>query len=170
MKKYQGSIYPAQAFSTNTATDPYLIKLKDAFIQHWRYGHHPDLGRDTLFARPEEILNYHIRKVHIKTPDYSDKHGFNGTKKCWDEWEQGRLNKYGKVNKIPTSDAYLIYAVSDQRHAALLAFWEPPAHTKADIIQNTITVIDQADEFYRKKKFISMDRIEHPWDYKWEMP
>lgn len=167
MTTYKGLIYPAKAFATTTATDPYLIALKDAFIQHWRYGHHPDLGRDTLFTRPEEIRSYCIRKVHVKTHQYSAKHSFNGTKDCWDAWQFGRFEKNGKPKKIPTSDAYLIYAVSSERHASILTFWDPPAHSKAEEMANIGLIIDSAADFYRKRGYVSMERTEELWSYRW---
>ncbi len=44
LSEYSGKVIPTGEFKT----DDFLISLKDAFKQHWRHGHHPDLGKDTL--------------------------------------------------------------------------------------------------------------------------
>ncbi|STG94615.1 Uncharacterised protein [Escherichia coli] len=61
LSEYSGKVIPTGEFKT----DDFLISLKDAFKQHWRHGHHPDLGKDTLFERPDEVLGFHLRKVHV---------------------------------------------------------------------------------------------------------
>lgn len=44
LSEYCGRILPTGEFKS----DDFLISLKEAFKCHWRNGHHPSLGKDTL--------------------------------------------------------------------------------------------------------------------------
>jgi DUF971 family protein len=46
--EYSGGVYSESKFKT----DAVLKGFKDSFIYHWRYGHHADFGKDTLFHKP----------------------------------------------------------------------------------------------------------------------
>lgn len=46
--EYLGGVYSEQKFKS----DLILKGFKDSFIFHWRYGHHPDFGKDSLFHKP----------------------------------------------------------------------------------------------------------------------
>lgn len=157
--EYQGKVFPGKF-----GKDPDLIKFKDAFIQHWRYDHHPQFGKDTTFYRPPEVLQYHLRKVHIDLGFYTNAYGESGTEECWRNWRSGKKDlTSGKRKRTPTSDVYLIYLVTSERHAFLLDFWYPPAHETAEIDAQMQKLISECDRILRLKGFQSMPRDSELW-------
>lgn len=56
--EYSGKVIPTGDFKS----DDFLISLKEAFKCHWRNGHHPSLGKDTLFERPDEVLGFTLER------------------------------------------------------------------------------------------------------------
>jgi hypothetical protein len=68
-------------------------------------------------------LPYPFKKVHVNIGLYTNSHGFSGTEECWDKWSTGRYGPGGYEKQIPTSDAYLIYAVCENRNVGVLDFW-----------------------------------------------
>ncbi|OVZ82182.1 type II toxin-antitoxin system YafO family toxin [Yersinia kristensenii] len=160
VSEYSGLVYPTAEFKT----DSFLISLKESFKSHWRFGHHPDFGKDTLFNRPKEVENHHLRKVHINLKHYQS-YTFTSTKECWSDWSMGKIDERGRERPIPTSDAYLIYSVNDRRDASLLAFWYPPAHTKANEPVWIDSVINFSAHFYQKTQTNPMSRNLDPWSF-----
>ena len=158
--RYQGLVHPGIF-----GKDPELIPIKNAFIDHWRYGHHKQFGKDVLFLDPEDALKYHLRHGHLDIGNYTDKFGESGTKECWANWASGKKDKTtGKRKKTPTSDVYVVYLVTSERHAFLVDYWDEPAHKKADIDTEMIKVIDECDRILRLKKLESMPRDANLWD------
>lgn len=158
LSEYSGRIFPTNDFKTND----FLITLKEAFKSHWRNGHHPSLGKDTLFDRPDEALGYHLRKVHVNLGQYAS-YSYSCTEECWDEWLYGPIDERGNFRPKPTSNAYLIYAVNEHRDAAILAYWDPPAHKKAEFESSVQFVAELADKFYEKIFSKPMVRDKNPW-------
>ncbi|MBH2979445.1 type II toxin-antitoxin system YafO family toxin [Serratia marcescens] len=167
LNEYNGRIFPTGEFKT----DDFLITLKEAFKCHWRNGHHPDLGKDTLFDRPEEVLGFHLRKVHVNLGQYAS-YSYSCTEECWDEWSFGAIDERGAFRAKPTSNAYLIYAVNENRDAALLAYWDPPAHTKANEPVWMESVLNFTRLFHKKTCIAPMSRDIDPWNivYKVKKP
>ncbi|WMT16037.1 toxin YafO, type II toxin-antitoxin system family protein [Serratia fonticola] len=157
--EYQGLVFPGE-FSKN----PRLVSFKASFIYHWRQGHHQHFGKDTLFHKPPEAYPLHLRKVHVDIGLYTNAYGESGTQACWNDWSTGRINQRGRSKLTPTSDAYLIYAVTEERHAALLDFWFPPAHKQAESLSSMDVVIQMAEKFYELKSLKPMPRDVNPWD------
>ena len=100
LSEYSGKVIPTGEFKT----DDFLISLKDAFKQHWRHGHHPDLGKDTLFERPDEVLGFHLRKVHVNIGEYAS-YSYSCTEQCWDEWSYGLIDEQGNYRPKPITMA-----------------------------------------------------------------
>ena len=44
----------------------------------------PDLGKRYSFERPDEVLGFHLRKVHVNIVNMHHIH--TCTEQCWDEW------------------------------------------------------------------------------------
>ncbi len=164
LSEYCGRILPTGEFKS----DDFLISLKEAFKCHWRNGHHPSLGKDTLFERPDEVLNYHLRKVHVNINQYAN-YNYSCTKKCWDEWSYGLIDEHGRFRPTPVSNSYLIYAVNEHRDAALLAYWDPPAHTKANQPVWMDSVINFTKVFYDKTNTSPFPRESDPWSYSFKI-
>ncbi|END4894365.1 type II toxin-antitoxin system YafO family toxin [Salmonella enterica] len=162
--EYSGKVIPTGLFKT----DDFLISLKDAFKCHWREGHHPDLGKDTLFERPDEALGFHLRKVHVNIGQYAN-YSFSCTQQCWNEWSDGLVDHNGSYRAKPTSNSYLIYAVNVHRDAALLAYWDPPAHTKANEAVWMDSVLNFSKLFYEKTNTEPMPRSVYPWNYQYQI-
>ena len=158
--EYSGRVIPTGEFKT----DDFLISLKEAFKSHWRKGHHPDLGKDTLFERPDRALFFHLRKVHVNIHQYAN-YSYSCTEKCWDNWALGPIDESGNYRPRPASNAYLIYAVNDRRDAALLAYWDPPAHTKANEVVWMESVLNFTKLFYEKTNSRPLARHIDPWHY-----
>ncbi|HED1242908.1 TPA: type II toxin-antitoxin system YafO family toxin [Enterobacter bugandensis] len=157
--EYQGKVYTGKFGKV-----PELVPFKDAFIQHWRYAHHHQFGKDTAFARPPEILAYHLRKVHVDVGLYSDNHGYSGTEQCWNDWKTGKKDpKTGKRKITPTSDAYLIYLVTSERNAVLLDFWYPPAHKTADLDAQMDKLIVECGRIHEIQSSQPMPRDAELW-------
>lgn len=157
--EYQGKVFPGKF-----GKDADLIQFKDAFIQHWRYEHHPQFGKDTAFARPPEVLQYNLRKVHIDLGCYSDSHEYSGTEACWKHWRSGKKDfTTGKRKTTPTSDAYLIYFVTSERHAVLIDFWFPPAHKTAELEAQMDKLLVECERVHREKGFQPMPRDAELW-------
>ncbi|EOX7201235.1 hypothetical protein ACPVBX_001924 [Escherichia coli] len=163
LSEYSGKVIPTGEFKT----DDFLISLKDAFKQHWRHGHHPDLGKDTLFERPDEVLGFHLRKVHVNIGEYAS-YSYSCTEQCWDEWSYGLIDEQGNYRPKPTSNAYLIYAVNEIRDAALLAYWDPPAHTKANAKVWMDSVLNFTKLFHELTNTAPLSRNVYPWDYSYK--
>ncbi|HCU4920846.1 TPA: type II toxin-antitoxin system YafO family toxin [Escherichia coli] len=161
LNKFQGLVHPGIF-----GKDPELIPIKNAFIDHWRYGHHKDFGKDTLFRDPpKEMLEYHIRHVHVNIGNYTDKFGESGTEQCWKNWASGKKDKTtNKHKKIPTSDVYVIYLVTSERHAFLLDYWDEPAHKTVEIDEQKQKLVVERDRILRLKKLESMPRDASLWD------
>lgn len=157
--KFSGSIYSESKFKNECR----LKGFKDSFIYHWRYGHHPDFGKDTLFHKPPCVYPIHLRKVHVNIGLYTNSYGISGTAECWNDWSTGRYGPGGHEKQIPTSDAYLIYAVCEKRNAGVLDFWFPPAHKVAEFESSVQFVAELADKFYEKILSKPMARDQNPW-------
>lgn len=164
LSEYSGRIIPTGDFKT----DDFLISLKEAFKSHWRNGHHANLGKDTLFERPDEAQNYHLRKVHVNIEQYAS-YSFSCTAQCWEDWSYGLIDEQGDYRPRPTSNAYLIYAVNEHRDAALLAYWDPPAHTKANESAWMNSVLNFTRLFHEKTKTAPFPRSADPWDYSYKV-
>ncbi|EMG7853843.1 type II toxin-antitoxin system YafO family toxin [Enterobacter hormaechei] len=160
LSEYSGGVIPTGDFKT----DDFLISLKEAFKCHWRNGHHPSLGKDTLFERPDEALGFHLRKVHVDISQYAN-YSYSCTEECWSEWACGPIDERGNYRPKPTSNAYLIYAVNERRDAALLAYWDPPAHTKANEAVWMNSVLNFTKLFHEKTNTAPLARAINPWDY-----
>ncbi len=160
VSEYSGLIYPTAEFKT----DSFLISLKESFKSHWRFGHHPDFGKDSLFTRPEEVQKHHLRKVHINLKHYAT-YSFTATEECWANWSLGKIDERGCLRPRPTSNSYLIYSVNDKRDASLLAFWYPPAHTRANEPVWMDSVINFSKIFYEKTQTNPMPRELDPWHF-----
>lgn len=161
LNEYQGLIHTG-AFKKN----PDLCKFIEPFKAHYRYGHHPEFGKDTLFGRPPEVWPYHLRKVHVDLKFYTNQFGDSGTEACWKNWATGKLDKTTKKFKvIPTSDVYLIYLVSSERHCFLIDFWGPPssAHREAEEEKQMDKLIQECDRILRLKGLQSMPREAEIW-------
>jgi hypothetical protein len=157
--EYQGKVFPGRF-----GKEPELIKFKDAFVQHWRFGHHSQFGKDTAFSRPPEILEYNLRKVHVDLSFYTLAHGESGSEECWRNWNSGRKDPVtGKRKLTPTSDAYLIYFVTSERHAVLLDFWFPPAHQLAELDVQMDKLASECERIHRLKGFQPMPRDAELW-------
>lgn len=166
--KFSGGVYSESKFKA----DEILKGFKDSFIYHWRFGHHADFGKDTLFHKPPCVYHIHLRKVHVNIGLYTNAHGFSGTEECWDNWSTGRYGPGGYEKQIPTSDAYLIYAVCEKRNVGVLDFWFPPAHKEAEFDSSVQFVVELADKFYESISSKPMSRDQNPWhpDYLVEKP
>lgn len=160
LSEYSGGVIPTGDFKT----DDFLISLKEAFKCHWRNGHHPSLGKDTLFERPDEALGFHLRKVHVDISQYAN-YSYSCTEECWSEWACGPIDERGNYRPKPTSNAYLIYAVNERRDAALLAYWDPPAHTKANEAVWMNSVLNFTKLFHEKTNTAPLARAINPWNY-----
>lgn len=158
LSEYSGKVIPTGDFKT----DDFLISLKDAFKCHWKDGHHPSLGKDTLFERPDEVLGFHLRKVHVNIGQYAN-YSYSCKERCWLEWSRGLVDDNGDFRPRPTSNAYLIYAVNENRDAALLAYWDPPAHTKANEARWMEYVINFTKLFHEKTQTLPLPRDVYPW-------
>ncbi|EQB2483865.1 type II toxin-antitoxin system YafO family toxin [Klebsiella pneumoniae] len=156
--EYLGSVYYEKEFKKES-----LRCIKDSFIYHWRYGHHPDFGKDSLFHKPPCVYPIHLRKVHVNIGLYTNAYGISGTEECWSDWATGRFNANGYEKKIPTSDSYLIYAVCENRNAGLLDFWFPPAHKNAEFESSVQDMVELADAFYEKISGKPMGRDQEIW-------
>lgn len=157
--KFQGLVFPGVF-----GKDPELIPIKNAFIDHWRYGHHKQFGKDVLFDSPDEALKYHIRHVHLDIGNYTEKFGESGTHQCWANWALGKIDKATKKRKkTPTSDVYVSYLVTSERHAFLLAYWDEPAHERIEIDAEVELLLDECDRILRLKKLESMPRDADLW-------
>ncbi|MBH3164601.1 type II toxin-antitoxin system YafO family toxin [Serratia marcescens] len=160
LSEYTGGVIPTGEFKT----DQFLISLKEAFKSHWRDGHHPNLGKDSLFERPDEIRNYHLRKVHVNLKSYAS-YSFTSTEQCWSDWSFGKIDEQGNPRPEPTSNAYLIYTVNDKRDAVLLAYWDPPAHTKANEKAWINSIINFARIYHEKTGSAPMPRDIDLWHH-----
>ncbi|MCD9605010.1 type II toxin-antitoxin system YafO family toxin [Raoultella planticola] len=158
--EYSGKVIPTGDFKS----DDFLISLKEAFKCHWRNGHHPSLGKDTLFERPDEVLGFHLRKVHVNIGQYAH-FTYSCTAECWSEWEYGPIDERGNYRAKPASNSYLIYAVNEHRDAVLLAYWDPPAHTKANQSVWMGSVLNFTRLFHEKTKTYPLSRDIDPWSY-----
>lgn len=158
--KYQGLVFPGIF-----GKDPELIPIKEAFKAHWRYGHHKQFGKDVLFRDPKEVLKFHLRHVHIDIGNYTNEFGESGTEQCWRNWASGSKDKTtGKRKRTPTSDVYVVYLVTSERHAILLDYWDVPAHKTIEITEQTDKLILECERVLALKKLDSMPRDANLWD------
>lgn len=107
--EFIGKVYSDNKFKTNDE----LKSFKDSFIYHWRYGHHPDFGKDTLFHKPPCVYPIHLRKVHVNIGLYTNQYGYSGTEQCWDDWSTGLLVVMVPVvsKKLPLHLMLILYTL-----------------------------------------------------------
>lgn len=159
--KYQGLILPGRF-----RKDSVLTNFVDPFIQHFRFGHHKQFGKDTLFWKPPEIRPYHLRKVHVDMGFYRNDKGEGATQACWVNWASGRIDSTtGKRKTTPTSDVYLIYLVTSERDAILVDFWGPPssAHQMLQQSQQMDKLVVECERIMELKKQQPMPRDAELW-------
>lgn len=169
--KFKGRVFLSPAFSDlkkqeENATDKPFTDLERDFKAYWRNGAHPRFGKDAAFARPNEILALNVRHLHSDNGDYlvsNDPKDFTGTEKCWDDWRSG------KSWTRPTSNAFVIYTVAENRDALLIAYIDQDAHEAAERFQIMEDVIKVTYSFYSKMKCQPMPLEEHQYifDDKW---
>lgn len=143
--------------------DTTLSDLKDAFKKYWSSGFHPSFGQDAHFAKPKEILSLSVRKSHVDNGVYRNDKGYTSTEGAWVKWRSGK--EYIK----PASDAYLIYAVTDQRNAMLNAFLDEDAHNTVENMAYMDEIIEVTYKFYHQTNSKPMPIDEHDalFDDKW---
>lgn len=106
-------------------------------------------------------------KVHVNIGEYAS-YSYSCTEQCWDEWSYGLIDEQGNYRPKPTSNAYLIYAVNEIRDAALLAYWDPPAHTKANAKVWMDSVLNFTKLFHERTNTAPLSRNVYPWDYSYK--
>ncbi|SAA17202.1 Uncharacterised protein [Enterobacter hormaechei] len=170
--KFKGQVYLSPAFSTlkakeiaeNTSTT--YRDLEAAFKHYWATGYHPEFGKDAAYARPKEILALSVRHVHHDNGDYvvsSAPEDFSATNQCWHEW------KSGTSKKRPSSDAFVVYTVTDKRDALLISYMDANAHSdseKSEMMEDIIKVTYKFHEWKRSKPMPLDDHLSL-FDDKW---
>lgn len=166
--KFKGTVYLSPTFKAEMLKmegvgDFSLTELKDAFKQYWATGFHPSLGQDSSFARPKEILSLSIRKAHVDQGFYPADKGYSATESAWVKW------RTGNVASKPSSNAYLIYAVTTERNAMLTAFLSDGAHTTTEENSYMESIIAITYRFYATTGSEPMPLEEHAdlFDDKW---
>lgn len=161
--EFQGLILPGRF-----RKDAELSKFVDPFKEHFRFGHHKQFGKDTLFGSPDEVLPFHLRKVHVDMGFYSSQFAESSTEACWKNWASGKVDKAtGKRKTTPASDVYLIYLVSSERNAFLMDFWGPPssAHRMAKEDAQMQKLIVECERILDIKGLQSMPRDADLWGF-----
>ncbi|EJD6081613.1 type II toxin-antitoxin system YafO family toxin [Providencia rettgeri] len=160
---YCGLVYRSVKFSKKCANEPEAENLYQAFKEHWLMGYSPFIGKDALFARPDEALNLHVRHGHADSKMYepeNSKEKHTAKESCWKKWQSG----YGY--KIPTSNSWLIYAVNENRDAMVMDYIHN-AHDVTKSMQYMDQYIEITYRFLEFTKCNQMSYIEHPFDDKY---
>ncbi|WGL96495.1 hypothetical protein [Arsenophonus nasoniae] len=136
---FKGKVYRTKPFKEICDNNPKFEQLFQEFKTYWQYGPHPLFGKDDLFARPIEAIDYHIRHVHFNnqkyTPENSDKDK-RGKESNWNNWaDLIAMNSPSELIeqrrfKTPTSDSYIVYSVNEHRHSIVMAVISDNAHDK----------------------------------------
>ncbi|WP_140179444.1 type II toxin-antitoxin system YafO family toxin [Providencia stuartii] len=135
--RYCGKVFAHPSFADLCAKFPEIKIIYDYFIEYWRNGPHPSLGKDSLFNRPSTARESHVRHSHVNVGKYEAEgsENYRGTEEHWNKWldilaanDSGEWKNKHSYFKAPTSDAFLVYSVNERRDAIVLDFIPDGSH------------------------------------------
>ncbi|MDB9567854.1 hypothetical protein OW293_014765 [Providencia rettgeri] len=163
-KIYCGIVYRTKNFAAQCRENPEGEYLYQAFREYWDCGFSPSIGKDVLFARPDEAMKLHIRHAHTDSGDYepedSDKH-HSAKESTWLKWRNGF------IFRVPTSNSYLIYAVNENRDALVMDYIDRDAHSVTESAQYMDQYIEITYSFLAFTKCKEMPYDEDVYHEKW---
>jgi len=99
-----------------------LLNIAKDFAQYWREGYHPDFGRDKPLERPDDVKEAGLCKVHVLLFELSPEN-----KIFWDSKSLASRGPYYRSHS-QECDSFLLYAVSSQGTALVLALYDQEGH------------------------------------------
>lgn len=124
-------------------SNPVLNALAKDFKEYWQSGCEPSFkfGRDTALERPETMLDAGLAKVHIYSTSLAP-----GKLKAWKKKSNDAHPFYRG-----TSNDILIYAVSEQGTAVLLAYHKDNGHDKMNDYPHLQTLREMAHKVFENR-------------------
>lgn len=124
--------------------NPVLKNLAKDFKKYWLSGCEPTFkfGRDTALARPNAIQDAGLAKVHVYSYSLSNR------KKR--EWKRDNSSIYPVYRG--TSNDILIYAVSEEGTAVLLAYHKDDGHAQMEDYPHLQTLRKIAKKIFEERK------------------
>lgn len=118
------SVHPNYFRGRQEGTPEYISLLNVAkdFAQYWREGYHPDFGRDKPLERPDDVKEAGLCKVHTLIFELSPEN-----KEFWNAKSLASLGPYYRSH-THECDSFLLYAVSSQGTALILALYDQDGH------------------------------------------
>ena len=106
----------------NSEKYKYLLEIAQSFATYWRTGYHEDFGRDKPVNYPSIVKDAGLCHVHILLGDISQR--------AQDLWDKNNIPNKGPFfrSHILECDSMLLYAVSEEGTALLLALYAKNAH------------------------------------------
>lgn len=168
---FKGKIFHTKNFTKQCVNDVALKSVADAFKEFWLNGYHPDFGKHAAFARPEELLNLHVRHSHVDAQDYTPEDSFvdvKGKKSVWDKWKNIYSSSF-TCQHVPTSNSFLVYAVNNRRDAFVMAFIYSDAHSETETAEMKEFFTSVSYEVYQKSQTYPMSLDEDLFSEKWKI-
>lgn len=134
------SVVVAPSYDLN---NPVFKQLAQDFKKYWLSGCEPTLkfGRDTALERPNTIRDAGLAKIHVYSSHLS--------KKERNAWE--RKNNSDHPFYRGTSNDILIYAVSEEGTAVLLAYHKSNGHKKMNDYPHLETLRIVAKKIFERR-------------------
>ena len=98
------------------------LTIAQYFAEYWKNGYSPDFGRDRPLERPDGIEESALCKVHVLVSKIPQKE-----KEFWDSKSSPNLAPFDRSH-CDSCDAVVVYAVSEQGRALVLALYPDNAH------------------------------------------
>ena len=114
-------IYFQGAIEGSTEYQQRLTIAKD-FAEYWRKGYSPDFGRDRPLERPDGIQESGLCKVHVLLVKLT-----RTEQDFWDSKSSCNLAPFDRSH-CDSCDSVLLYAVSEEGRALILALYPENAH------------------------------------------
>lgn len=106
----------------NTQEYKDLLEIAKEFAEYWREGYHQDFGRDKPIEYPTAVKDAGLCKVHVLIYTLSP-----DDQRFWDSKSHCCIAPYYRSH-CDGCDSFLIYAVSEEGRALVLALYDQEGH------------------------------------------
>lgn len=123
------------------------LTIAKAFAEYWKKGYSPDFGRDRPFERPDGIQESGLCKVHVLLSRLS-----KTEQNFWDSKSSCKIAPFERSH-CDSCDSVVLYAVSEEGRALILALYPDKAH---DLLKKPYHHIlralgEHAKEYFKSK-------------------
>lgn len=154
---YVGKVFKHPSFVKTEEANPSLTVYTKEFVQYWKFGYSPLVGKDGILSVPNIYADNAIGRAHVE-PIEKDPLTYSSSDEAWELWA------LGTSNSPPTSNSFLIYCVSETRNSCILAYLDQSEEDSHKILNDMAfrkRMRNRAEEFYQSQKALPMPKDEH---------